>query len=89
MVENLRTDVGHAEYIITDTITETMPRMTDKEMAKNTDDDLKYLLDQCDTLVRERDALKQRAFDAERMIAKLKMDRQQMIQTISNSLNQS
>ncbi len=61
----------------------------DIESLDNTGDDVSYLLDQCDALVTDRDSWKQRAFDAERLIAQLKMDKQELIRAITTTINKS
>ena len=59
------------------------------ELSTRAGDDVRYLLDQCEALVKERDSWKQRATDAERLFAELKMDKQELIRAVTTTLNQS
>ena len=64
-------------------------QISDVESLDSSGDDVRYLLDQCESLVSDRDSWKQRAFDAERLIAQLKMDKQELIRAITTTINKS
>ena len=71
-------------------ISEAIPERESIEMSNNSaSEDVRYLLDQCEALVTDRDSWKQRATDAERLIAELKMDKQELIRAVTGTLNQS
>ena len=83
MAENVTMDIEYTTPVSTSSKAKNM------ELAQDSNQDVQYLLDQCEALVQDRDSWKQRAFDAERLIAKLKMDRQDLIRTITTTLNKS
>jgi len=70
-------------------ISEAIPERESMEMSNSASEDVRYLLDQCEALVTDRDSWKQRATDAERLIAELKMDKQELIRAVTGTLNQS
>ena len=78
-----------AVSINTSDVPQTTAESATWELAADAGDDVKYLLDQCETLVSDRNSWKQRAFDAERLIAELKMDKQELIRSVSTILNQN
>ncbi|MEE8374240.1 MAG: hypothetical protein V3R87_11025 [Dehalococcoidia bacterium] len=70
-------------------ISEAIPERESMEMTNSASEDVRYLLDQCEALVMDRDSWKQRATDAEKLIAELKMDKQELIRAVTGTLNQS
>jgi hypothetical protein len=74
---------------VSPTISEAIPGVEKMELSTGASDDVRYLLDQCDSLVQDRDSWKQRATEAERLIAELKMDKQELIRAVTSVLNKN
>ncbi len=85
MAENVMMDM---EYVVPDN-GGASPNARNMELAQDSNQDVQYLLDQCEALVRDRDSWKERAFDAERQIVKQKANRQELIRTLTKTLNRS
>ncbi len=80
---------GAQKRAVSPKISEPISGMENMELSPNATDDVRYLLDQCDALVKDRDSWKQRATEAEKLIAELKMDKQELMRAVTSVLNQN
>ncbi len=86
MAENTKADAAQAEQIVSGAQEATIKNA---EFITDSTGDVQYLLDQCESLVRDRDSWKQRATEAEKLISQLKMAKQELIRAVTNQLNKS
>lgn len=88
MAENTKTDAAQAEQIVSGA-PEATATIKNTEFITDSTGDVRYLLDQCEAMVRDRDSWKQRATEAEKLISQLKMAKQELIRAVTNQLNKS
>ncbi|MEE8374239.1 MAG: hypothetical protein V3R87_11020 [Dehalococcoidia bacterium] len=88
MAENTKADAAQAEQIVSGA-PEATANIKNTEFITDSTGDVQYLLDQCESLVRDRDSWKQRATEAEKLISQLKMAKQELIRAVTNQLNKS
>jgi hypothetical protein len=86
MAENMKADADQAEQIVSATHE---AKAKHSEFLTDSSTDVQYLLDQCEALVNDRDSWKTRATEAEKLIAQLKMDKQELIRAVTTTLNKS
>ena len=89
MTENMNPDPTQAEHPVSAETQEATARIKNTEFLMDSSADAQYLLDQCDALVKDRNSWKERATEAEKLIAQLKMDKQELIRAVTKTLNQN
>jgi hypothetical protein len=86
MAESMKADGTQVEQAVS---AAQEAKIKHSEFLTDSSADVQYLLDQCEALVKDRDSWKQRATEAERLIAHLKMDKQELIRSVTATLNKS
>ena len=87
--QDMTTETSQLKRLATDASAEATPRTQHNDSVMDSTDDVVYLLSQCEALVNDRDSWKERSFEAEKIIAELKRDKQELIRAIAGVLNRS